>query len=677
MRMVQLLCCAVLVLTAGCVAGFQEELRGHQIWELPSVVPADLENLLREGLLDSLGHSGSSRKFHVPASSLDNARRILKDQDVEYKVVVDDLAAHLQGERRRRREAQTKADEECKANSCPAPLSDAYMTFQQMEYYLREINSTHSPRISVTSIGKSVEGRDIWMVHVRSGGCAQGKSVYLECGIHAREWISPAVCLHILSKLAVMCGVTRTFNVYLVPMANPDGYIYSWETNRMWRKNRRITNGQCDGVDLNRNWDYKFGVGASSSTCSELYKGTSAFSEPETQALRDAMTRVNASENLELVLSVHSFGQLLLYPWGWTIDDAPDTTEMASLGEIFASAVNRSSNTVYSVGKASAGLYFASGATDDWAKGVLKTKYVYTLELRDTGTFGFELEASQILPTALEIWEGLKAMLIHITAQKYIFLCAHSFRGAEGLHAREWISPAVALQLIATLAERCSVTQALDVYVVPMANPDGYVYSWQSNRLWRKNRRPISGGGCDGVDLNRNWDYKFGVGASSNPCNEVYKGPSPFSEPETRALRDAMTAVASGGNLELVLALHSYGQVLMYPWGWTAQDAPDTPLMKRVGETFASNAKKDHGTVYEVVNSASGFYYASGATDDWAKGALGTRYVYTLELRDGGDFGFYLPANQILPTAREVWEGLRFVFLALTPEKGPAGPPQS
>ncbi|XP_047490161.1 carboxypeptidase B-like isoform X2 [Penaeus chinensis] len=422
MAVTQLLSCALLVIAVGAAAGFQEGLRGHQIWELPSSIPAALEDLLRDGLLDSLSHSKSHRKVHVPVEGLDNARRILKERDVEFKVLVDDLAEHFQGERRRRREVDTRAAESCTENSCPAPLSNAYMTFTQMEYYLREINTTYAPRVSVKSIGKSVEGRDIWMVHVRSGGCAQGKSVYLECGIHPREWIAPAVCLQIVSRLAVHCSVTRAFNVYIVPMANPDGYVYTWTTNRLWRKNRGNAGGQCVGVDLNRNWGFKFGVGASSNPCSEVYMGPSAFSEPETQALRDVMTSLSEAGNLELVIAVHSYGQMLLYPWGWTTEEAPDTPEMAALGEIFANTAHLRHNTVYTVTSSSSGLYFASGATDDWAKGVLNTKFVYTLELRDTGEFGFKLEKSQILPTTQEVWEGFKAMLLAITGQKYTLL---------------------------------------------------------------------------------------------------------------------------------------------------------------------------------------------------------------------------------------------------------------
>ncbi|XP_069972408.1 carboxypeptidase B-like [Penaeus vannamei] len=205
-----------------------------------------------------------------------------------------------------------------------------------------------------------------------------------------------------------------------------------------------------------------------------------------------------------------------------------------------------------------------------------------------------------------------------------------------------------------------------------MANPDGYLYSWETNRLWRKNRRPVSGGGCDGVDLNRNWDFHFGVGASSNPCSELYKGPLAFSEPETQALRDTMTSLSEAGNLELVMAVHSYGQLLLYPWGWTSEEeAPDTPEMATLGEIFASSAHLLYNTVYTVASSSSGIYVASGATDDWAKGVLKTKFVYTLELRDKGKLGFVLDESQILPTAQEVWDGFKAMLVALTGRKYP------
>lgn len=225
----------------------------------------------------------------------------------------------------------------------------------------------------------------------------------------------------------------------------------------------------------------------------------------------------------------------------------------------------------------------------------------------------------------------------------------------------------MALHILKELVQDNGSIGNFDVYVVPMANPDGYNYSFTSDRLWRKNRRITSQPGCGGVDLNRNWDFHYGVGASENECSEVYRGSEPFSEPETKALRDAMTKVKD--QLKVVMSLHSYGQQLLYPWGYTKHIiAPDTSDLIARGKVFADAAKSVHNTVYKVVNSAGDLYKASGATDDWAKGVLGVKYTYTLELRDEGMSGFNLDPSHIVPCSEEVWEGLKALLYEISKE---------
>ncbi|XP_064087306.1 carboxypeptidase B-like [Macrobrachium nipponense] len=199
-----------------------------------------------------------------------------------------------------------------------------------------------------------------------------------------------------------------------------------------------------------------------------------------------------------------------------------------------------------------------------------------------------------------------------------------------------------------------------------MANPDGYLYSWTSNRLWRKNRR-INSGGCDGVDLNRNWDFKFGLFASDNPCSEDYRGSAGFSEPETQALKDAMLAVAGTSNLLMVITFHSYGQYILYPWGWTTEEAPDTQKMIGRESSGRLPPRKDMGLWYQVVNAGGGLYLASGTTDDWAKGVLHVNYSYTVELRDEGAQGFVLSPDQIKPCSEEIWDGMKILLRAVGP----------
>ncbi|XP_071525502.1 carboxypeptidase B-like isoform X2 [Panulirus ornatus] len=424
----------VLLVTVAAVSGNNYEgLAGHQIWSLESELAVELvDQLQAQGLLDVVAHTERTRTVRVTPEFASLVQKELHGAGHNYSVKVEDLAKHLQKEKDEKTRQIHRA-ESCTATSCPFPLTYSYMTFQQMEWYLKEL--AKNPWVEVRSIGRSILDRDIWMVHIKSGECKGRKELYpnrcrrrasskpmavwLEGGIHAREWISPAVTLQLIHQITKDCCVTQDLDVYVVPMANPDGYVYSWTTDRFWRKNRRSNSGStCDGVDLNRNWDYHFGVGASDEPCSQVYKGTKAFSEPETQALRDAMLQVASKGNLKLMIAFHSYGQVLMYPWGWTADKAPDQQDMVRLGKSFVMKAKSNYGTHYRVINAANDFYFASGSTDDWSKGVLKTKYVYTLELRDEGGHGFDLPATKILPNSMEVLAGLKAVFRKIISKK-------------------------------------------------------------------------------------------------------------------------------------------------------------------------------------------------------------------------------------------------------------------
>merc|ERR1712183_857860 len=128
-----------------------------------------------------------------------------------------------------------------------------------------------------------------------------------------------------------------------------------------------------------------------------------------------------------------------------------------------------------------------------------------------------------------------------------------------GIHAREWISPATATYIMRELAENknnADLIDFFDFYILPVANPDGYEYSFTSNRLWRKNRAKNRGVAslllslCDGVDLNRNFGYHWSdasplaiQSSSQLSCAETYAGPGPFSEPESQNIRDFVTSI--------------------------------------------------------------------------------------------------------------------------------------
>lgn len=189
-------------------------------------------------------------------------------------------------------------------------------------------------------------------------------------------------------------------------------------------------------------------------------------------------------------------------------------------------------------------------------------------------------------------------------------------------------------------------------YFMPMVNPDGYDYSRRIDRLWRKNRSPHKRSKCKGVDINRNFNVAWNTGgSSSDPCKITYHGTGPISELETEAVVTFLKEQRK--NLEAFLTFHSYGQMLMYPYGHQAAMYKHAPMLQRVGQEVAKSIKRITGRNYKVGSRHKLLPPAGGGADDWACSSLGAKYVYTIELRDRGNYGFVLPPNQIIDTALE------------------------
>ncbi|KAH8379797.1 hypothetical protein KR009_007305 [Drosophila setifemur] len=230
-----------------------------------------------------------------------------------------------------------------------------------------------------------------------------------------------------------------------------------------------------------------------------------------------------------------------------------------------------------------------------------------------------------------------------------------------GFHAREWISPAAAVYLIGELVdnleENADLLKDYDWVILPVVNPDGYEYTQVSEdtRFWRKTRQPSSAD-CFGSDPNRNFDYHWNeTGASSNPCANTYAGPKAFSEPEAVVMRDVIHSYADRG--QMYLTLHSYGPMILYPWGYI-DEVPDTVAdLHEVAEVGYNAILEATGTVYKYGPSSTTInYMAAGASDDYAFNA-GFPISFTMELPPGGT-GFDPPASDIDRMVKETWLGI-------------------
>ncbi|XP_023337443.1 carboxypeptidase B isoform X2 [Eurytemora carolleeae] len=285
-----------------------------------------------------------------------------------------------------------------------------YQSYDTISSYMDCLGSQYGYIAQLYTIGSSSEGRPLKVIKIGTEGRGQRKqSIWIDGGIHAREWISPAAVSYLLMELVentnTHSDLLNQYDVYVMPVMNPDGYEYTRESNRMWRKTRSLNRGSsCRGVDPNRNFGYEWGgKGTSQDPCSDIYRGSSAFSEPETQAVRDFITA--RKRNIKMYLTFHSYGQMVLYPWGYDAVDHRDENELDRVGRIGS----RAAGNKYTVGSAAKVLYPAAGGSDDWAmsEGI---KFSYTIELPDTGSHGFILPANQIIPVSKEALQAVKSM---------------------------------------------------------------------------------------------------------------------------------------------------------------------------------------------------------------------------------------------------------------------------
>jgi carboxypeptidase T len=315
-----------------------------------------------------------------------------------------------------------------------------YLNVDEVESATTQTNGAGNAGFTelITLPNPTWEGRTCHAIRIHQGpGPARG-GVYFLGGIHAREWGSPDILINFLQLLTTAyrtsTGITQggarfsaadiqrivtTLDVVVFPQANPDGRHHSMTVDAMWRKNRRPAGpgapacatggGSGAGVDINRNydflWDYptKFSPAApvmtSVAPCSEIYRGPSAGSEPETGNVRWLLNR---HPTVGFFIDIHSFGEDILYNWGDDDDQttdptmnfhnpvydgrrgitdstpggdpgkyreylpAADLTTLTTLGDAMSAAIQAAHGRVYAV-KGAVGLYPTSGTSDDYA----------------------------------------------------------------------------------------------------------------------------------------------------------------------------------------------------------------------------------------------------------------------------------------------------------------------
>ncbi|XP_066516827.1 carboxypeptidase O [Hoplias malabaricus] len=298
-----------------------------------------------------------------------------------------------------------------------------YHTMDEISKWMEQTERDHPGVVSSVTYGTTYQKRNITLLKIGLNSTLPKKAVWMDCGIHAREWISPAFCQYFVKKILnfyksdpKVNTLFKNLDFYITPVLNMDGYVYSWKDNttRLWRKSMSpgTENCSCVGTDLNRNFYSNWGmVGISRNCCSEVYNGHSALSESEAVAVTNFL-----SENRDQILcflTIHSYGQLILVPYGHPNISAPNYDELMEVGLAAAKAIKDVHGTDYTVGTSPDVLYPNSGSSRDFAR-LIGIPFSFTFELRDKGQFGFELPENQIQATCEEAYQGAMSIISYV-----------------------------------------------------------------------------------------------------------------------------------------------------------------------------------------------------------------------------------------------------------------------
>lgn len=319
-----------------------------------------------------------------------------------------------------------------------AGFHNKYHSATEIQQFIKALSRKFPKFVSLELLGKSVKGRPIHAVHVHAANHdPNAPIVFVQAGQHAREWIGPASSMAMLDTLAHQAsssGGLRGWQLTLVPLVNPDGYDFSRDRDRMWRKNLdarpakelnmelvQETTKSCIGVDLNRQWGpsqwaqiFRNGkvVHDTRKPCSETFVGARAMTEPEvvsvSKHLRQHKKRVKA------FLDVHSYSQKLLPPGcnGFRIKKAQAQEQMRA-GRLIVESMNKAGgHQGYTTGPCPSSMYFCSGTAGDWAYNALDVVHSYSLELRpsESSRNGFVIAPTQISPTGKELLAGVRVL---------------------------------------------------------------------------------------------------------------------------------------------------------------------------------------------------------------------------------------------------------------------------
>ncbi|XP_045504992.1 carboxypeptidase B-like [Colias croceus] len=375
-----------------------------------------LGSLIQDLDLDYFSHAsvGQEGIVIVEPKKQEDFLKNLDDLNIEYGIHASNVMSQLQEDDQKMRTSNVTS----RINSL-VPYHRYLATFE-IEWYMDEIARRY-PNIAKLEIpSNSFRGRQIRMLKISTTNFEDRRKpiIFIDGGTHGREWLSiPPVtyAIHKLVEDITEPDLLDKFDWILMPMVNPDGFHHTYTVNPAWHKNRSNDNHPlspvCIGVDIDRNFDFFWDtVGTSTEPCSFVYPGNRTFSEVEARMLRDVFHQ--HLDRLKMYISIHSFGSLIVYPWGHDGTLSNQALGLHTVGVAMADAMNNYAPGIFPLGyrvgnEALTRGFRASGMATDYAH---KIGVPLTFKIELHGFFGgFFMDPAYIEPTVKETWAGIVA----------------------------------------------------------------------------------------------------------------------------------------------------------------------------------------------------------------------------------------------------------------------------
>lgn len=341
----------------------------------------------------------------VPHSALNDLNQILQTNNITSEILIPDLQEKVDSERSEMEFNREKDMETKKFNL------GAYHTLNEINQWMDELVLKNPDLVTKIQIGLSFEKRPMFVLKFSKG--YDRPAAWIESGASGREWISVATAVWIANMISTdrsLYNLLSYMDILLVIVANPDGYVYSHNVDRLWSKTRS-TFGRCRGVNLNRNWVVPPSTGHFPlvDPCSSWFPGPFSFSEVE---VKNMAAFIQKHGNIQSFISLQAYSQSLMFPYGFNCSKVLHYDELYALGQRAVSKLSSLYGTPYAVGSLCNIHAEEASSCIDWAyeHGI---KYSFVLELRDKGDYRYLLPYHQIIPTATETWEALKHIMKH------------------------------------------------------------------------------------------------------------------------------------------------------------------------------------------------------------------------------------------------------------------------